>query len=1278
MNHKKLIAGILAITLMGSGAILPPNAVKTLSDSIVMSVSAAGTNYSCSSFDFDASTGTMTLKGNVVWDDVYYFAQKVNVTSITAQEGTVFPSYSSYLFRDYSRAESIDLKNVNTSKVTNMYCMFLDCTDLNSLDVSGFDTSKVTNMNSMFMRCESLTSIDLSSFNTSNVTDMDDMFLDCSSLTSVDLSSFDTSKVTYAYMEDMFLRCYSLERIYVNENNENAIRNINTGGASIILPATNYSCDSFDFDASTGTMTLKGNVVYNEIRNFTQKYYVTSITAQEGTVFPSDCNRLFQYYSNVKTIDLKNVDTSKVTNMYCMFNACSALTSLDVSRFDTSNVTDMTYVFCDCPSLTSIDLSGFDTSNVTSMYGMFSKCSALTSIDLSGFDTSKVTDMTYMFSRCTSLQSVYVNSSNTTKVKNALSKSEFSSDKITSMVIDLAVRTTIDKSMLHDAINAFKPLHIKMADSVPSGTTTLGLNKSREVVACFDSKTSTMYIAPATAGDTIYAPSDSENLFNDDAAFGGKGNCAKIQDISLDKLDTSRVTNMSVMFYGCSSLTSLDVSNFDTRNVTSMSYMFYLCSSLKNLDVSNFDTRKVTGMGNMFAACKNLTTLDISGFDMSNVKSKSTMFQYSSALKTILVSEANKITINDALILNGLSTEDIDLLFPIKKFTTSSAISGGMTLDNSAITSDDLDHASIKSVDWYLMNADGTPGDEVTGGTAQAGKDYMAVVYLKADEGYCYTENSEISAENGEILASLLITEGTSKYISIGVNFSNVPKGTGKLEFTIPPLEIDKALFFQVRKFINTINGQQDGNYTVTVYDHNGLLGDERFPGTMVVENGQIVSFDPVLAHKLADDEEFEFVIVNTNPNYEFTSEDITVKGQENCDSCKLYDNSLHVFYKAEAWKTIVNIECPEDMTEPITVEFIRKDNGTLAKRKVVTPKDGLAKFSLAGFSSEYYVTFNSATYTAESYYYRNGNGAIPKVLMVKMAPCPVVTSASLTLDGTIGVNIKAEIPDEFMKCQAALHYDGTTTKTKFYTIKNLTKDSNGRYVFTFPVAAKEIADKVSFEIYDANFKPIKIVKGTAKAEIADNSFQYAATDYINSKKSSSDTKLASLCKALSDFGNASRIMFNYNATGAKIEQSLSGVTAATLKPYELVRDAECVDGIKISAASLIIESETTINIKFKTTRSSISGYTFTCDGKVVTPTKIAEGEYQVQVTNISAADLDKAHTFSVSDGKNTQKITYSALSYAYSKISSTDTKLSNLVKTLYLYNKAAKTYLGR
>ena len=102
--------------------------------------------------------------------------------------------------------------------------------------------------------------------------------------------------------------------------------------------------------------------------------------------------------------------------------------------------------------------------------------------------------------------------------------------------------------------------------------------------------------------------------------------CSHLKSLNADDWNTSNVTDMTHMFCDCSSLAALDVSGWDTSNVTNMWSMFYNCSSLTTLDVSGFDTSSVTDMGEMFYGCGSLTALDVSGFDTSNVTHMGDMF----------------------------------------------------------------------------------------------------------------------------------------------------------------------------------------------------------------------------------------------------------------------------------------------------------------------------------------------------------------------------------------------------------------------------------------------------------------------------------------------------------------------------------------------------------------------------------------------------------------------------------------------------------------------------
>ena len=112
-------------------------------------------------------------------------------------------------------------------------------------------------------------------------------------------------------------------------------------------------------------------------------------------IVDDNANELFKDTA-FTSIDLRNVDTSKMTSARNMFCCCSA-TEINLSEFNTSNVTNMDRMFLNC-HIEELNLRGFNTSKVAIMEYMFKGCSA-NKIDVSSFDTSNVTSMSAMFAR---------------------------------------------------------------------------------------------------------------------------------------------------------------------------------------------------------------------------------------------------------------------------------------------------------------------------------------------------------------------------------------------------------------------------------------------------------------------------------------------------------------------------------------------------------------------------------------------------------------------------------------------------------------------------------------------------------------------------------------------------------------------------------------------------------------------------------------------------------------------------------------------------------------
>lgn len=92
--------------------------------------------------------------------------------------------------------------------------------------------------------------------------------------------------------------------------------------------------------------------------------------------------------------------------------------------------------------------------------------------------------------------------------------------------------------------------------------------------------------------------------------------------MTIPELDTSKVTNMGYMFSSCYSLEKIPQLN--TSLVNNMQAMFYQCYSLKT--IPQLDTSKVTNMSSMFYCCYNICTIDLSTLDTSKLTSFSSMF----------------------------------------------------------------------------------------------------------------------------------------------------------------------------------------------------------------------------------------------------------------------------------------------------------------------------------------------------------------------------------------------------------------------------------------------------------------------------------------------------------------------------------------------------------------------------------------------------------------------------------------------------------------------------
>lgn len=560
----------------------------------------------------------------------------------------------SWFFLCENLLEIDGLSNLNTEEVTDMSAMFYDCKKIQSLNLSSFDTQNVTDMSSMFNGCLKLTSLNLNGFNTQKVTDMSAMFSDCEEIESLNLSSFDTSNVTN--MMCMFTNCKSLTELDIRH-----FMNIKVTSMSAMFSG----CSSITSIKMTTSISVEDmSNMFEGCENLTDldlsQFYTAGVTNMAGMFFRC---------CSLETLDVSTFNTSRVQNMGSMFCMCYSLKKLDVSHFKTSNVTDMSNMFSYCEELKLLDVYGINTSKVTKMNGMFEKCSKLIRLDLHSFNVSNVTTTKEMFTNCASLEKIICDGdwsgisestdmfSGCTNLKGAI---EFNPSFVTATY---ANKTTGYFSPFYyyiaEVSNDHMTLTFRRSETAPNGTT--------------------QWDATRTGYEEIDYNETGDDDFEPDYTFHGLGVSKVVFDESfkdarpnscyswflwnsqlttiegLEYFNTSEVTNMSHMFYGCNKLSSLDLRHFNMSNVEKLACMFYGCTNLETIfsDEDWNNNYIIDDGGYMFYGCRKLK-------GAISYNSSKTDIQYANPYTGYFTSLEDEITVPLYSICTYCSRFDLD------------------------------------------------------------------------------------------------------------------------------------------------------------------------------------------------------------------------------------------------------------------------------------------------------------------------------------------------------------------------------------------------------------------------------------------------------------------------------------------------------------------------------------------------------------------------------------------------------------------------------------------
>ena len=536
------------------------------------------------------------------------------------------------------------------ARPTTTYGWFYEMKSLQSITgMEYLNTSEVTNMAYMFSDCGNLTSLDLSHFNTSQVTIMHDMFEFSSGLTSLDLSTFSTSKVTD--MENMFSECTSLQTIYVG-----------SGWNTTAVELSRWmflDCNSLvGGQGTTWDMSNPMDKTYAHIDGGpSNPGYFTEKVPEAYAVYTSENTTLSFYYDNDRssrtgtTYDLNDgpTDPGWVTD----FTNLNVKQVVFDASFEAARPTSTFYWFSGMRNLEAFTgLEHLNTSEVIRMDDMFNRCYKLTSLNLEKFNMSKVTDLSEMFRSCGALQTIYVGGG--WKLSEmALTGSHNVFKDCTSLVGGKGTAydaAHVDADYAHIDGGADNPGYLS-ARTMPYACytptdftltfycddlrysregTTYDLNTGDDSPAWSDSNDPIVEQVTNVVFDPSFADARPTST---SAWFRDMENLRSITGLSY--LNTSEVTNMGEMFYGCITLASIDMSHFNTSKVTNMQNMFTACYGLTSLDLRSFDTRNVTDMSEMFYFCTNLQSTNLSSFNTSNVTDMHWMFFNCYGLRTI-------------------------------------------------------------------------------------------------------------------------------------------------------------------------------------------------------------------------------------------------------------------------------------------------------------------------------------------------------------------------------------------------------------------------------------------------------------------------------------------------------------------------------------------------------------------------------------------------------------------------------------------------------------------
>ena len=304
----------------------------------------------------------------------------------------------------------------------------------------------------------------------------------------------------------------------------------------------------------------------------------------------------------------------------------------------------------------------------------------------------------------------------------------------------------------------------------------------------------------------------------------------------------------------------------------------------------------------------------------------------------------------------------------------------------------------------------------------------------------------------------------------------------------------------------------------------------------------------------------------------------------------------------------------------------------------------------------------NASAFTSDTSEYRvvlNDDGEA--LLTEKPAPC-VINGVSGTFNDKIKLNYYFDIPESVVD-------EGGAYVTITNDVNDETPDAvtlpveeadfvEGKgYKFSIPLAVKEATDTITAKLFDQWGNELSIQNNGGDTDYTKNGVQYSLAEYLTWLETGDvDEKDKAVGEAAKDYHTAAQIYFDYNADGLSVSSAVNTVTAETMSEYASTRKGDLPEGVSIRGISAMLESNNTLRLYLGFNDVDPYSFIYSIDGSKV---------------DLKQRSTDGAYYLALESG------VASVLTYARSCVITKNTKISNLGKTLYLYNKAAVAAFG-